>query len=318
MARAQKAAGAIAAFQADSSMHPCRLDRFLAQRLPDYSRTYIQRLIEQGYVTLNTMSATKASITVLPQMIVTVTMPEQPLHEPVITEASLTIPVDIIFRHEQFLIIHKPAGLVVHQPLTTTTHITLVDWLKHHVPEAAAVGDVNRPGIVHRLDKDTSGLMIIATDPRAHHIFSACFKDRTIKKRYLALVTGHPPLEGSIDFSIDRHPTERTRMTHSYGAGRSALTRYRVIEYLADAALVEAFPETGRTHQIRVHFAAIGHPIIGDATYGSKSKLIVRHALHAAGLTFTYGDTPYSFTSELPQDMCEAYRALKLALKSES
>jgi 23S rRNA pseudouridine1911/1915/1917 synthase len=176
------------------------------------------------------------------------------------------------------------------------------------------VGAQDRPGIIHRLDKDTSGLMIIPRTHHAYNTFGSLFRNRTIHKTYYALVQGHPPKEGFIDLSIGRHPHIRVKMAtfdkektaHYIKKGyriRTAFTHYRVIKYFTDYALVEFKPTTGRTHQIRVHASAIGHPIIGDETYGSSSVLIQRQALHAAKLQFQFDNEQFSFSINLPDDI---------------
>jgi len=220
--------------------------------------------------------------------------------------------VEIIQETDRFLIINKPAGLIVHKPGPQSTAVTLVDWLLPRYPELATVGDGARPGIVHRLDKDTSGLMIIPRDPVTHAAIGRLFQSRAITKTYYALVVGTPPQEGEINFSITRDPRTPTRMTHSKTLGKTAYTRYAVIQQYPTMALIAAYPTTGRTHQIRVHLKAIGHPIIGDLVYGDgypkyhhPSSLIARQALHAAKLALTLDDISYSFTAPLPPDMVQ-------------
>lgn len=286
-----------------------RLDRFLVEQLPDYSRSYLQKLITQGHVRINDTVVTKAHSPLRPGMTVTLYFPPPPALLPSQKDLShLDIP--IIYENEQFLVINKPAGLITHAPTKDSPVVTLVDWLVTRFAELATVGSEERPGIVHRLDKDTSGLMLVARTPYAHMTLSDLFKSRAIKKSYLAVVEGHPPKNGTIDFRIARHPTDN-KMTHIAPHGRDAVTRYHVIEYFDNAALVHVFPLTGRTHQIRVHFAAIGHPLVGDQLYGKSSSLIARHALHAYSLEFTFNDTDYSFTAALPEDFKQLQEKLK-------
>ena len=201
-----------------------------------------------------------------------------------------------------FYIIEKPAGLMVHRPSTSSVELTLIDWLVHQVPEIINIGHPERPGIVHRLDKNTTGLLIVPRTSRAHMLFSDLFKNRDIKKTYLAVVRGHPEKEGTIELPIGRDPITRNKMTVNGIEAREAVTRYKVLTYFENAALVEIYPVTGRTHQIRVHFKAIGHPLLGDQLYGTRSPLIKRHALHATQLTFDFKGKPYTFTSTPPQD----------------
>jgi 23S rRNA pseudouridine1911/1915/1917 synthase len=177
----------------------------------------------------------------------------------------------------------------------------------------------DRPGIVHRLDKDTSGLLLIARTNYAHATFNTLFQTRTIHKTYLALVHGHPPASGTIDLAIGRHPVNRHTMT-TFKAGtyeaarhrtRNAFTAYTVLEYFDEYSLLEVKPVTGRTHQIRVHLAALGHPIVGDAVYGTASKLIARQALHAHRLQFMFDGQEHIFTQPLPGDMANVVSSIK-------
>ena len=304
------APGATITIVVESDAVPARIDLFLSQKLPYYSRTFFKELTAQGHIAISGKPA-KASSLIRPGDLLTVHFPEAPLPETTTKQIS-HLAVTVVFQHEHFLIINKPAGLTVHTPGAGNTDVTLVDWLLHYFNEIKTVGVAERPGIVHRLDKDTSGLMIIARNSYAHELLSDLFKDRKIEKTYLAIVAGHPEAEGTVDLNITRHPTNRVKMTHSPNAGRDAVTHYTVKEYLKDATLLQAKPVTGRTHQIRVHCTAIGHPLLGDALYGSSSKLIKRQALHAHSLRFTLEGKEYQFTQELPEDMQKLVAALKL------
>lgn len=278
-----------------------RLDLFLAQKFSHYSRTFFKELINKGFIMINDKPVSKASIQLKKGTIITISFPEIIL--PNISEQSVShIPVHVIYQNEHFIIIDKPAHITVHSPGKGHTELTLVDWLVNYFHEIKSVGSAERPGIVHRLDKDTSGLMIIARNNHAHAKLSDMFKNRHIHKTYLAVVDRHPLQTGSINFNITRHPTNRVKMTHSAIQGRDASTNYRVQTYFKETALIEAMPLTGRTHQIRVHCAAIGHPLIGDALYGSSSKLINRQALHAYRLSFTFEGQEYNFVQQPPQD----------------
>ena len=289
---------------------PVRLDVFLQGAVPTYSRSFFQRAIEDGFVTINGNVITKSSHVIkVGNSIVVNIPPKREITPGMVKEAD--IPVKIIDKQDHFIIISKPAGLTVHPPTSTSTDITLSDWLLHNIEGLAHVGSVDRPGIIHRLDKDTSGLMIIPRTTYGYTQFGSLFHDRKIDKTYYAVVKGHPDKQGTIDLSIARHPIERTKMTtfepgapHPNGSKiRHAVTHYKVLKYFDDAALVRITLETGRTHQIRVHFAAIGHPIIGDTAYGQPSHLIGRQALHAQGLAFTFDDKKYLYERELPEDM---------------
>ena len=279
-----------------------RLDRYVAARLGDLSRTMVQRLIDDGCITLNGV-ACQASHKIGPGDMIVVRVPP-----PTPTELSAEdIPLTIVYEDSDLIVIDKPAGLVVH-PAAGHGSGTLVNALLGYVPDLEGIGGEVRPGIVHRLDKNTSGLMVAAKNDRALHYLQQQFKARTVKKMYLALVEGIvEPRAGIIDAPIRRSTTQRQKMAVAQ-AGRSALTRYRVrsIYHDPDLSLVEAYPETGRTHQIRVHLAWRKHPLVGDTTYGRHKPIvpIERQFLHAASLTLTLLDGEVrTFTSDLPPDL---------------
>ena len=260
-----------------------RLDRYLAAQLPDHSRSEVQRWIKEGLARVNALPA-KASQSLEPGDVVTLTIPEPPPTE-LQPEA---IPLTILYEDADVIAIDKPAGMVVH-PAAGHASGTLVNALLYHFPDIEGVGEGGRPGIVHRLDKDTSGIILVAKNPRAHRYLQAQFKARTVEKTYLALVHGHvSPKEGLIDAPIGRHPRHRQRMAVTPAdKGREAQTEYKVLAFYGPATLVEAHPLTGRTHQIRVHFASIGHPVVGDPLYGRKDAYgLGRHFLHAHRLRF--------------------------------
>ncbi len=279
-----------------------RLDRLVAARLADLSRTAVQRLIEDGFVTLNG-STCKASDKVGQDDVIVVRVPP-PAPTELIAE---DIPLTIVYEDDDVVVIDKPAGLVVH-PAAGHDRGTLVNALLGRLPDLEGIGGEVRPGIVHRLDKDTSGLIVAAKNDRALHFLQKQFKARTIKKMYLALVEGIvEPREGLIDAPIGRSKTDRKQMAVTR-EGRAAVTRYRVKQLYRqpDLSLIEAYPETGRTHQIRVHFAWFKHPLVGDKTYGRQkpSVPVERHFLHAALLTLTLPDgSTRTFTSKLPDDL---------------
>jgi 23S rRNA pseudouridine1911/1915/1917 synthase len=280
-----------------------RIDIFLTLQLPMFSRSLLKKLLTNKQVIINLITPAKPSYIIKNNDTITllsIPTPTERFSHQVPTNISVTI----LARHDDFLIINKPAGLVVHPPEQTFTDIALTDWLIQEFPDIAEVGESTRPGIVHRLDRNTSGIMIIALTNQAHIIFSKMFKDRLIQKTYIALVAGHPEKTGTIDFFIGRHPVQKNIM-HCFTAmpenstARDALTNYTVLQYFDTYSLVEIKPKTGRTHQIRVHFKAIGHPLLGDTVYGTASKKIDYHALHAQNLEFTYNGIAYQFTSPL-------------------
>ena len=282
-----------------------RLDRLVAARLADLSRTAVQRLIDDGFITLNGSSC-KASDKVEPDDVIVVRVPP-----PVPTElVAENIPLTLVYEDDDLVVIDKPAGLVVH-PAAGHDRGTLVNAVLGHIPDLGSAGGIGgevRPGIVHRLDKETSGLIVVAKHDRALQFLQDQFKARTIKKMYLALVEGIvEPREGVIDAPIGRSKADRKKMAVLH-EGRSARTRYRVMRFYGNPALtlIEAYPETGRTHQIRVHFAWFKHPLVGDKIYGRQHPLvpIERHFLHAASLTLTLlnGETR-TFTAKLPGDL---------------
>lgn len=259
-----------------------RLDRYLAQELPDLSRSRIQQLIEQGNVQLNDKVCTSKKINVKVGDRIILDIPEvQPLE--LLAE---DIPLDILYEDDQLLILNKPAGLVVH-PAPGHPDGTLVNALLAHCPNLPGIGGVQRPGIVHRLDKDTTGAIAIAKTDIAHRHLQAQLKAKTARRQYLGVVYGAPKTEsGTIDLPIGRHPQDRKKMAiiPVEEGGRVAVTHWQVLERLGNFTLIHFQLETGRTHQIRVHSAKMGHPIVGDRVYSSGHSVGVNlpgQALHA-------------------------------------
>jgi len=286
-----------------------RLDVFLSQQPAIGTRSRAQRLIRQGHVTVDG-SRRKAAQPVHPADVVTVFIPEEsPLPR------AEDLPLAMMYEDADVLIIDKPAGVVVHPAPGHSEH-TLVNALLGRYPDLQC-GDSMRPGIVHRLDKDTSGIMVIALRPEARDWLIAQFKAGAVHKTYLALVVGQVEEQGTIEGAIGRHPIHRKRMA-LVSTGKPARTDYSVVERLRAFTLVEARPVTGRTHQIRVHFASIGHPVAGDRVYGNRSAWrsldtsLHRHFLHATSLSFRmpHTTTERRFTSPLPPDL---QTALELA-----
>jgi 23S rRNA pseudouridine1911/1915/1917 synthase len=298
-----------------------RLDLWLSERLTDLSRARLQGLIAAGEILVDGAPA-RASLRVRPGMVIGVKIPAPTAATP----EPEDIPLSIVYEDARLLVVDKPAGLVVH-PGAGRQGGTLVNALLHQVRGLSGVGGVLRPGIVHRLDRGTSGLLVVAKGDEAHRALSRQFGKRTVEKEYLALVLGLPrPSAGSITAPIERDPVHRKKMTVRRGRGRDAHTDYEVIEALDGAALLRVRIHTGRTHQIRVHLASQGHPVAGDATYGGRRdppskrsrsrealRGLERPALHAARLAF---DDPATgrrlrFESPLPEELAALVRALR-------
>jgi len=295
-----------------------RLDTFLRRKFPAASRGAIQRLIEQGHILVN---GQKTKPTHSPRAGETIRV-EWPEARPAEAQPE-DIPLDVLFEDEALVVLNKPAGLVVHPAAGNEEH-TLVNALLHHCEgELSGIGGVARPGIVHRLDKETSGCLVVAKNDETHIALSAQFAGRTVEKIYLAIVCGVMPREeGNIRAAIARHPTHRKRMAvRDEDEGRDAHTGYRVIERLRESTLVEAHLHTGRTHQIRVHFQHLGFPVAGDLTYGQRqTKRLAeltnyeapRVLLHAHKLAFIHPRTGKRLqcVAPWPEDFQDALRFL--------
>ncbi len=307
-------------FIVEKSLPAERLDSFLRRKFPAVSRVALKRLIEAGHVRLNSQ-------------------PVKPTHAPRAGEAieirwpeprpasarPEEIPLDILFEDPSLLVLNKPAGLVVHPAAGHEEH-TLVNALLHHCGgELSGIGGVARPGIVHRLDKETSGCLVIAKNDETHVALSAQFAGRKVKKIYEAIVCGELARDsGEIRAAIARHPSHRKRMAvRDDNSGRAAHTTWRVLERLNSATLVEAQLHTGRTHQIRVHFQFLGHPLAGDAIYGARPNQRLaeltgyqapRVMLHARELSFVHPRTEesLSFEAPLPEEFREALKLLQV------
>jgi len=261
-----------------------RLDKFLVDCLVDISRSKIQKLILEGFVLVDGFPVNKNGLKIVQGQSINIDLPEegdQPL------EAE-DIPLDVIYIDENAIVINKPAGMVVH-PGAGNDSGTVVNAALGKWPELNSVGDPERPGVVHRLDKETSGVLLLARNPKAYGWFVSQFKQRKTKKAYLALVDGHPPTpEGRIEAGLHRDPKHRQRMAVALmGQGRSAITEYFRIKQFEDHDYLEVHPLSGRTHQIRVHLAYIGCPIVGDTLYGRKKSSLPlgRFFLHAQRLS---------------------------------
>jgi 23S rRNA pseudouridine1911/1915/1917 synthase len=279
-----------------------RLDQFLRRELPEHSRAFLQKLIEQGDVRVNGRPS-KPSHTVREDDEVRIEIPPpRPLEA-----RPEKIPLDVLFEDNDLIVVNKPAGLVVHPAAGNREH-TLVNALLHHCRGGlAGIGGVERPGIVHRLDKGTSGCLVVAKTDFAHQALVAQFKSRDVEKIYRAVCWGRfERSSGRIETVIGRSERDRKKMSARVSRGRQAVTDYRVLKQFPDFALVELHIHTGRTHQIRVHMAHLGHPVLGDATYGRKSEIsVARLMLHAYKLGFTHPRSKQfvEFTAPVPEDM---------------
>jgi 23S rRNA pseudouridine1911/1915/1917 synthase len=321
--------------EADANHAGERLDKFLSDRLPELSRTRVQALIRGGHTTLRGATIEDVKHRVKPGDRYALTLP--PAEEPALRAEA--IPLNVVHEDDALIVIDKPAGLVVH-PGAGNQEGTLVNALIAHCGASlSGIGGVARPGIVHRLDKDTSGLMVVAKTDQTHRALAEQFADHgetgALERRYLALVWGAPPRKhGIVDAPVGRHPSSRTKMAVlPPGKGRHAVTEWRVVETFGPktapvASLLECTLRTGRTHQVRVHLAHIGHPLIGDPLYGTgfKSKertlhdklrgklaTLDRQALHAAQLAFEHPATGtlLRFNSPLPPDLAEIVECFK-------
>ena len=297
-----------------------RLDKYLVAHLPALSRSQLQRLIQEGQVGL-TQGVVTASYRVREGDIITLHVPPPRPARPV--AEALALP--IVYEDNALLVIDKPPGLVVH-PSPGHTSGTLVNALLFHCQTLSGIGGEERPGIVHRLDKDTSGAIVVAKDDATHRGLARQFAERQVKKRYLAIVRGNLRVaEGVIDAAVGRHPIFRQKMSTHTRAGRPAVTAFRVLERFAAYTLVELHPRTGRTHQIRVHMAAMGHPLLGDATYGRRRQAAQgsplaqrlawfrRQALHAWVLGFRHPATQewHECCAPLPPDLEQLLTTLR-------
>jgi 23S rRNA pseudouridine1911/1915/1917 synthase len=296
-----------------------RLDLVLAARFPQVSRTQFSRHVSEGAVTVNGKSAAPSRKLRNGEVIVWT----PPAPRPSVELRAQHIPLQVVYEDASLLVIDKPAGLVVH-PAAGHEDGTLVNALLAHCRDLRGIGGELRPGIVHRLDKDTSGLLVVAKDDATMVALGADFKIHRVRRVYDALVVGRPPrAAGKIDTLHGRDPFDRKRFSTRVKTGRRAITNWRLVEDLARAALVQAELQTGRTHQVRVHLAALGCPVLGDATYGRSprdaavreiARALGRQALHARVLGFFHPKTGawLEFQSEPPADFSAALRSLRV------
>ncbi|MBI5823433.1 MAG: RluA family pseudouridine synthase [Chloroflexi bacterium] len=281
-----------------------RLDKFLVASLPEFSRARLQGLIEGGFVSVNGVPAKKSGQAIDSGFEVEVRIPAP-------VPSGLTgedIPLDIIFENDDLIVVNKPAGMVVH-PAAGHASGTLVNAVLGYDPDMEGIGGEERPGLVHRLDKETSGLIVLAKNERAHNWLQDQFRLRKVEKTYLALVDGKPPTpSGRVEASIGRDPSQRKKMAIvPAGKGREAVSEYKTLETFKEHTLLEFHPHTGRTHQIRLHCQFLGCPIVGDAVYGKRNFTVQtkRHFLHAEKLKIILpGEKePRTFVADLPGEL---------------
>jgi 23S rRNA pseudouridine1911/1915/1917 synthase len=289
-----------------------RLDKFLVTCLPEFSRARIQGLIAEGFVFVNQVVAKKSGQVIEEGMKVEVKIPP-PLPSGLIAEE---IPLNIIFENDDLIVVNKPAGMVVH-PSAGHYSGTLVNAVLGYDPDIEGIGGEERPGLVHRLDKETSGLIVLAKNERAHNWLQDQFRLRQVEKTYLALVDGKPPTPaGRVEASIGRDQSHRKKMAIvSAGKGREAVSEYKTLESYKNHTLLEFHPLTGRTHQIRLHCQFLGCPIVGDSVYGKKSLTVntKRHFLHAYKLKIILPNESQArtFEAELPSELVEVLEEVR-------
>lgn len=293
-----------------------RLDTFLASKT-SITRSQLQKLIEDGSVLVNSRIVSQ-NYRVKTNDVITLTISDKET-ESLIPEP---IPLEILYKDDYLVVVNKPAGMVVY-PSAGHNQGTLMNALSHHCKKLASVGRPLRPGVIHRLDKDTSGVMVVALNDEAYYNLVEQFRQRTITRRYIALVYGNLKEDkGEITLQIGRSESDRKKMSTRVKKGKEAITRWKVLERFGNATLIEARLGTGRTHQIRVHFASTGHPVLGDRTYGKKVELEVkakkkivfpRQMLHAELLRFIHPATGkyLEFSSPLPEDMTQEIKELR-------
>jgi 23S rRNA pseudouridine1911/1915/1917 synthase len=294
-----------------------RLDVFLARHMPDWSRSQIRRQIKSGLVSIGSEAVYKAGKILEPGDRLTIRAARHELRA-----APEDLPLNIVYEDDDLLVVNKPAGMVVHVGAGVKSG-TLVNALLHHIGKLSTAGGELRPGIVHRLDRMTSGLLVVAKNDSAHRELSARFKAREVRKIYLALVHGRITDDcGEISSSVGRDPKRRIRMRPGGIGAREARTRYCVLRRFPHFTLLKAEPQTGRTHQIRVHLSSIGHPVVGDTLYGAPSRLrldkgeektIARNFLHAADLELLHPRTreKLTFNAVLPPELDDFLKRLE-------
>lgn len=303
-------------FLADQDAENERIDKYLTDYLKNHSRSFLQKLIKDGHVFVNG-KAVRSNYRLRDEDRIELTVPE-PLQTDILPE---DLQLDIVFEDESVLVVNKPKGMVVH-PSAGHASGTLVNGLMFHCGERlSGINGVLRPGIVHRIDMDTTGLLIVCKDDQSHNCIAAQLKEHLITRRYHALVKGRfRDMEGVIDAPVGRNPSNRLKMAVNEQNGKHAVTHYRVLEQFSSCAYIECRLETGRTHQIRVHMSSIGHPLIGDTLYGGPAvKNVQGQMLHAKIIGFVHPKTGeyMEFDSELPgyfQEILERLRKNSLKI----
>jgi 23S rRNA pseudouridine1911/1915/1917 synthase len=289
-----------------------RLDHFLVEHLPDYSRSFLQGLIQRGLVCVDGSPVRKTGTRLNAPQLIEVTIPETAPSELIPEEIEL----DIVYEDNNLIVVNKPPGMVVH-PSAGHQQGTLIHAILAHAPNIEGVGGVQRPGLVHRLDKDTSGLIVLAKNDSSHQHLQAQFKDRMVQKTYLAIVDRHPPTTtGRVEAAIGRDPRNRQRMAIvPETKGKMAISEYKVIESFPKHSLLEVSILTGRTHQIRLHLAFLDCPVVGDLNYGLKRLTlpVSRQQLHAQklGITLPGDQNLTTFEALLPEDIQQTLKDLR-------
>ena len=289
-----------------------RLDAFLEERLEGMTRSYIKKLIDEGDIYIEGKKKVKSGNKIKGREEVVVRIPE----DEILNIEAEDIPIDIVYEDESMVIINKGPDMVVH-PAPGNYTGTLVNAVMYHIKDLSTINGVIRPGIVHRLDKDTSGLIIIAKNDEAHLGLTEMFKEKTIDKTYVCICKGNfKDHEGRVENLIGRNPKDRKKMAVVEKNGKKAISNYRVVEQVEGFSLVEVGIETGRTHQIRVHMKSLNHPILGDEVYGSPSKRVKRQMLHAYKLEFNHPITgkEIKVVGDIPEDFQGVARNLKIDL----
>lgn len=287
-----------------------RIDKYLAAELEDLSRSFIQKLIEAGKITVNGNSVDKSYKIAVGELLKII------VEEKESEIKAVEMELDIVYEDQDIIVINKNSDRVVH-PAPGHHNDTIVNAMLAHVDNLSAINGVKRPGIVHRLDKDTSGLLIVAKNDQSHKKLAQQFKNRSVEKYYYALIEGNLAYEkGKIDAPIGRDPNDRKKMAVRKHHSKNAVSRFKIIEEFKNYTLVEVKIETGRTHQIRVHFGYLGHPVVGDKKYGSKNRLgAKRQLLHAKRLIITHPGSgeKMEFEAELKSD----FKAILAGLRKE-